>query len=149
MNRVIAEDSSDSGSGRSRPGYWQAAWPDTLLILLLALLPGLFFWRLLTPNPADHMAIAAGDFTEQYFPLRAFAAQEWVRGHIPLWNPYLFGGQPALADIQSGALYPPHVLEALLLGWSGLLLGRNIGFPLWALELQVIFHFSLAAVGTY
>ncbi len=89
------------------------------------------------------MAIAAGDFTEQYFPLRAFAAQEWVRGHIPLWNPYLFGGQPALADIQSGALYPPHVLESLLLGWSG------FGFPVWALEGQVIAHFSLAAVGAY
>jgi hypothetical protein len=89
------------------------------------------------------MTIASGDFTEQYFPLRTFAAQEWVAGHIPLWNPYLFGGQPALADIQSGALYPPHILESLLLGWSGL------GFPLWALQGQVIAHFSLAAVGTY
>lgn len=126
---------------RSKIANWN--WPDVALILILALLPGLFFWRLLTPNPADRMAIAAGDFTEQYFPLRAFAAQEWVRGQIPLWNPYLFGGQPALADIQSGALYPPHVLESLLLGWSGL------GFPLWALQLQAIAHVSLAAVGTY
>jgi hypothetical protein len=118
-------------------------WPDITLIVLLAFLPLLFFWRLITPNPADRMTIAAGDFTEQYFPLRAFAAQEWVAGHIPLWNPYLFGGQPALADIHSGALYPPHILESLLLGWSGL------GFPLWALQWQVIAHFSLAAVGTY
>jgi hypothetical protein len=117
--------------------------PDVALILILTLLPGLFFWRLLTPTPADRMTIAAGDFTEQYFPLRAFAAQEWVAGRVPLWNPYLFGGQPALADIQSGALYPPHVLESLLLGWSG------FGFPLWALELQAILHFSLEAVGTF
>ncbi len=125
-------------------------WPDLLLIALLTLLPALFFWRLLTPNPADRMDIAHGDFTEQYFPLRAFTAQQWVQGHIPLWNPYLYGGQPALADIQSGALYPPHVIEALLLGWGGpQLLGREIGFPLWALEWQVIFHFSLVAVGTY
>ncbi|HXV44719.1 MAG TPA: YfhO family protein [Anaerolineae bacterium] len=118
-------------------------WPDAVLIIILGLLPLLFFWRLLTPNPADRMAIAGGDFTEQYFPLRAFGAQEWGRGQIPLWNPYLYGGQPALADIQSGALYPPHVLESLWLGWSGL------GFPVWALEWQVIAHFSLAAVGTY
>ena len=95
------------------------------------------------------MQIASGDFTEQYFPLRAFAAQEWVQGRIPLWNPYLYGGQAALADIQSGALYPPHVIEALLLGWGGPLMGREIGFPLWALTWQVIAHFSLAAVGTY
>jgi hypothetical protein len=118
-------------------------WPDGILIVIQALLPFLFFWRLVTPNPADRMVIASGDFTEQYFPLRAFAAQQWVRGEIPLWNPYLFGGQPALADIQSGALYPPHILESLILGWSGL------GFPLWALEWQAIVHFSVAAVGMY
>jgi len=122
---------------------------DPLLILILALLPLLFFWRLITPNPADQMNIAAGDFTGQYFPLRAFSAQEWVRGQIPLWNPYLYGGQPALADIQSGALYPPHLLQALALGWGGPLLGHETGFPLKALEWQVIVHFSLAAVGTF
>ncbi len=122
---------------------------DIALVFLLALLPGLFFWRLITPNPADRLAITSGDFTDQYFPLRAFTAQEWVRGQVPLWNPYLHGGQPALADIQSGALYLPHVFEALLLGWGGPLLGRPVGFPLWALELQVLAHFSLAAVGTY
>ena len=124
-------------------------WSEAILIIILVLLPCLFFWRLVTPNPADRMRIAAGDFTEQYFPLRAFTAQEWVRGQIPLWNPYLYGGQPALADIQSGALYPPHVAEALILGWGGALFGREIGFLLWALELQVIAHFSLAAVGVY
>ncbi len=95
------------------------------------------------------MQIATGDFTEQYFPLRAFTAQQWVRGQIPLWNPYLYGGQPALADIQSGALYPPHLIEALVLGWGGPLFGPEFGFPLQALEWQVIAHFSLAAVGTY
>ncbi len=124
-------------------------WTNALPPLILALLPLLFFWRLITPFYPDQMQIVAGDFTEQYFPLRAFAAQEWVNGRVPLWNPYLYGGQPALADIQSGALYPPHVIEALLLGWGGPLLGQNIGFPVWALELQVIFHFSLAALGMY
>ncbi|MCB9077707.1 MAG: YfhO family protein [Anaerolineaceae bacterium] len=124
-------------------------WPDVVLVLILTLLPSLFFWRLVTPNPADRMRIAAGDFTEQYFPLRAFTAGQWVSGQLPLWNPYLYGGQPALADIQSGALYPPHIIQALLLGWGGPLLGREIGFPVEALEWQVIFHFSVAAVGTY
>lgn len=124
-------------------------WPDALLILILALLPCLFFWRLLSPNPVDRMQLASGDFTDQYFPLRAFTAQQWVRGQIPLWNPYLYGGQPALADIQSGALYPPHLIEALILGWGGPLFGRELGFPVAALEWQVIAHFSLAAIGTY
>ena len=127
----------------------RSIWPDLLLIVVLSLLPDLFFWRLITSNPADRMQIASGDFTEQYFPLRAFTAQQWVNGQIPLWNPYLYGGQPALADIQSGALYPPHIIQALILGWGSPLFGHEIGFPMKALEWQVVFHFSLAAVGTY
>jgi len=116
---------------------------DAFIIIALALLPMLFFWRLITPNPADRMAIEAGDFTEQYFPLRAFSATEWAAGRPPLWNPSLFGGMPGLADIQSGGAYPPHVAQAVILGWLGK------GFPLTALEWQVILHLSLAAVGAY
>ncbi len=89
------------------------------------------------------MNIPAGDFTEQYYPLRVYAARELAASRLPLWNPSAYGGQPALADIQSGALYPPQVAEAFLLRWLGL------GFPVWALELQAIAHFSWAAVGTY
>ncbi len=116
---------------------------ETAIIVILSLLPLLFFWRVITLNPADRLHLKAGDFTEQYFPLRAFSARAWVNGHVPLWNPHIFGGQPGLADIQSGALYPPHVLQSLALGWMG------YGFPLSALAWQVIFHFSLVAVGAY
>ncbi len=119
------------------------AWPDAVIVVILALLPALFFWRLIAPNPADRMNIPAGDFTQQYYPLRAYAARELTAGRPPLWNPSPYGGQPALADIQSGALYPPQIVEALLLYWLGL------GFPVWALELQVIAHFAWAAAGAY
>ncbi len=119
------------------------AWPDVVIVVILVLLPALFFWRLVAPNPADWMNIPAGDFTEQYYPLRAYAARELTAGRLPLWNPSPYAGQPALADIQSGALYPPQSIEALLLHWLGL------GFPVWALELQVIAHFAWAAVGAY
>jgi hypothetical protein len=118
-------------------------WPDAAIIIILALLPALFFWRLIAPNPADRMSIPAGDFTEQYYPLRAYAAQGITAAQIPFWNPSQYGGQPALADIQSGALYPPQIVEAVLLHWLGL------GFPVWALELQAIAHFSWAAIGAY
>ncbi len=119
------------------------AGPDVVIVVILALLPALFFWRLIAPNPADRMNIPAGDFTEQYYPLRAYAASELSAGRLPLWNPSPYAGQPALADIQSGALYPPQIIEALLLHWLGL------GFPVWALELQVIAHFAWAAAGAY
>jgi len=110
----------DSTLNQNQSGYTQRTetrWSDVILILVLVLLPWLFFWRLIAPNPADRLYITTGDFTEQYFPLRAFAAHEWVQGRVPLWNPYLYGGQPALADIQSGALYPPTSLRPCF--WAG------------------------------
>ena len=123
---------------------WLAAngW-DIVIVLVLSLLPILFFWRLVAPNPIDRLSIAAGDLTDQYYPLRSYAAQQLTDGKFPLWNPLAYGGQPALADIQSGALYPPQVFEAALLK------GLRLGFPLWALELQIIGHFSWAALGAY
>jgi len=118
-------------------------WPDVAIIGLLAALPLLFFWRLVTPNPADVMNVASGDFAEQYYPLRAYAAHELSAGRLPLWNPFVNAGQPALADIQSGVLYPPQLLQVAILS------GLGKGFPLGALEWQVILHFSWAAVGAY
>ncbi len=113
------------------------------LSLIVIFLPSLFFWRLLIPSEVDQRTIIAGDFTEQYYPWRQFSAQEWTSWRVPLWTPALFGGQPALADIQSGALYPPHLIQAFIL--------RQFGywFPIWALEWQMIFHFSIAGLGAY
>jgi hypothetical protein len=116
---------------------------EAIVLIVLFLLPCLFFWRLMAPNPADRATIPAGDFTEQYYPLHLFTAREWAQGRLPLWDPYIYAGQPALADIQSGALYPLNLLVILLLALAGR------GFPLWALEAQVIFHFSLASIFTY
>jgi hypothetical protein len=132
-----------SQSHAGRPSLWTRHGRDALIILVLALLPALFLWRLVAPNPTDRMNVPAGDFTGQYYPLRFYAASELAAGRLSLWNPYAYAGQPALADIQSGALYPPQVAEALLLHWLGL------GFPIWALELQVLFHLAWAAVGAY
>lgn len=116
---------------------------EAIVLIVLFLLPCLFFWRLLAPHPADRAIIPTGDFTEQYYPLHLFVAQEWSQGRLPLWNPHIYAGQPGLADIQSGALYPLNLLVILGLALAGL------GFPLWALEAQVILHFSLASLFTY
>ncbi|MCS7260405.1 MAG: hypothetical protein NZ765_06450, partial [Anaerolineae bacterium] len=110
---------------------------------MLALSPFLFFWRVVIPNPADAMSIAAGDFLGQYYPLRALAVRALASGRLPLWNPHWYAGQPALADIQAGALYPPQMLQALLLA------AVQREFSPRALEWQVLWHFSWAVVGTY
>ena len=38
--------------------------------------------------------------------MKAFLAECWAEGHLPLWNPRLFCGTPFLADIQTGVFYP-------------------------------------------
>ncbi len=114
---------------------------EALIILFLLALPFLFFWMQVTPNPADRATFGRGDFNGQYYPLHAFATRELAAGHLPLWDPYIYGGQPALADIQSGVFYPPNLLTIPLLAGGD--------YSLFVLEMQVIAHFSLASLFTY
>ena len=120
---------------------WASWVGDAGIALLLFFLPFLFFWRFITLNMADRMTFARGDFVGQYFPLRFFVADQLGQGKFPLWDPYIYGGQPALADIQSAALYLPNLIHAWLLGGDG--------FTVLSLEVQVILHFSLAALFTF
>ena len=111
--------------------------------LLLAVLPFLFFWRLFAPNPLDRMWLPDGDLVLQYFPLRVFAANEIAAGRLPLWNPHMYAGQPGLADSQMAALYPIHLLTALLLG------AFHQRFTFAILQGQIVLHSALAALFTY
>lgn len=113
------------------------------LFALLFLLPFLFFWRLFAPNPLDRLWLPAGDLTLQYYPLRVFAARALANGNLPLWNPHMYAGQPALADSQMAVLYPINLLTALALA----ALGRPFTFGIF--QLQIVLHYSLAAVFTY
>jgi len=110
------------------------------LVILLSCLPFVFHWRLFSLRATDRAFVKEGDFSSQYFPLRAYAAELIAQGKVPLWNPYLFGGQPGLADIQMAALYPPSFVGAHAV--SGHL-------TLWHLQLQTVAHISLAALGTF
>lgn len=111
------------------------------LLALLAFLPLLFFWRVITPNVRDSATLARGDFIRVFYPFRHFVAGELWAGRIPLWNPYIYGGHPGLADIQTGTFYPLSLLTILLASKGGL--------PVRALEWEAIFHFSLAGIFTY
>ncbi len=42
----------------------------------------------------------------QFGPWRAFLRDQLLQGHFPLWNPYLLGGCPFLADLQNMVFYP-------------------------------------------
>jgi len=115
---------------------------DTAAIALVGLLTLAFFWPVWTPKAVDRLRFASGDFTEQYYPLRRFAAEELAQGRLPLWNPYIYAGQPALADAQSSVFYP--------LTWFAIAASRLQGrYTLGLLEAEVLAHVFLAGVFTY
>ena len=77
------------------------------------------------------------DLTWIHYPRHTFAAQEWLTGRVPLWDPYEDTGIPLLAESQVGVLYPPSLLFLLPVT------------PSRALALFILLHFSLAAIFTY
>jgi len=114
---------------------------DWLIILLFAVLVALFFWPILTPNLADRQSFPPGDFSAQFWAFATFEVRELSAGRLPLWNPYTFAGAPFWADVQSAVFYPPSLLTILL--------SAPWGFSLFALEIEAIVHFWLAALFTY
>ncbi len=110
---------------------------ELIAIGALALTWLLFFWRPLT-TPAQ-VPRGGGDLASFFFPLHAFAARTVQEGHVPFWNPTLFGGLPHWANYQVGILYPPN--------WFVWLLARPFSYG--ALELLVLIHYAIASLGAF
>jgi hypothetical protein len=78
----------------------------------------------------------ANDLLYFFGPMRAFLQDRLAHGSFPLWNPYIFCGQPFFADLQNMMLYPPHLLSLL--------------FPTpYGLSFFFFLHMLLAACGMY
>ncbi len=76
------------------------------------------------------------DLTWMHFPRHLFAAEEWLAGRVPLWDPYEDTGIPLLAESQVGVLYPFSLLFLSPLS------------PSLELSLFILLHFTLAAIFT-
>jgi hypothetical protein len=50
--------------------------------------------------------MSSPDLAEQVLPWFQEQAREWHAGHFPLWDPYLWAGQPLFGQAQPGAGYP-------------------------------------------
>ena len=126
---------------KSLTALWRRILPDAAFVVLALGLCLLFFWRIVTPNLADRAAFPKGDFVEQFYPSFFYKAQALTQGRLPLWNPYVYGGHPFLADIQSAVFYPITLVTIALTSRGGP--------SIFALEVEAIFHFFLASVFTY
>jgi len=71
----------------------------------------LVFW----PYLFSGETLFAGDTAFVFLPLKIYGAKRLAAGELPLWNPYIFGGVPYLADPQAQFFYPLNIL----LPWLG------------------------------
>ena len=104
-------------------------WP----FLLFWGLPFLAFPEIIFGNQTLYWT----DLSWIHYPRHIFAAEEWLAGRVPLWDPYQHNGLPFLAESQVGALYP---FSALFLSAAS---------PSLELSLFILIHFSLAATFTF
>jgi hypothetical protein len=105
---------------------------------LLALATAGFFWRVLTSQDVFFPA-GGGDLASFLYPMYTFISRSLHEGVFPLWNPYLYGGAPFAADIQTGLFYPVHLLTFLLT--------PDVTYR--TVEMLAIFHIWLAGAFMY
>ncbi len=86
---------------RTRPA--SASWSRSAALVLVAVV-------MLAPLTLLQEIPRGYDTDAFYAPFGAFLHAQLSQGHLPLWNPHAFAGQPFAADPQSGALYPPALL---------------------------------------
>lgn len=91
-----------------------------------------FFFRVLV---AGH-TLYFRDLLLLYLPGKELLASYIRAGEWPLWNPYLNGGMPFLADLSSAILYPSGLLYVVLNRFT-------------ALNLELTLHVLLAGLSAY
>jgi len=78
-------------------GRWRVA------IVLFAIVAG-FYWKITLTSQYDW--VWGPDLATQVMPWFAVQARSWHHGTFPLWDPYLWAGQPLLGQAQPGTAYP-------------------------------------------
>jgi hypothetical protein len=107
--------------------------PLLWIILLFLIVPWLAFPEIIFGGQTLYWS----DLSWIHYPRHIFAAQEWLAGRVPLWDPYQHNGLPFLAETQVGTLY---LFSLIFLSPLS---------PSLELSLYIIIHFSLAAIFTF
>src|ERR1051326_2337433 len=101
---------------------------NLLSIAGLLVLPFIMFGDVLFAGGTRGLSDRAADLALQYYSWRDFGFSELAKGHLALWNPYIFGGAPFFGGMQSALLYP--------LNWLFLLLSLPVGIN-WTIALNL------------
>ena len=112
---------------------------DLVAVALLIALPTIIFG---VPALLGHPVLLGDDLT-QNFPLRVLTGDQIRGGHLPLLNPYIWGGAPLLADWNAGAAYPLTWLFAILPGTAAWTLNMIITWAVTGLGTVSYTHLTL------
>jgi hypothetical protein len=107
--------------------------------LLFVIMAG-FYWKLTLTRQFEWMS--GPDLAEQVLPWFHIQAQEWHAGRFPLWDPYLWAGQPLFGQAIPGAAYPLNWILFLLPLENGHIAG-------WALAWYYVAIHLMAAAFCY
>ncbi|HLF03081.1 MAG TPA: YfhO family protein, partial [Anaerolineales bacterium] len=96
------------------------------------------------PDPADRLAFADGDFTQQFWVFRDLVYRQLAQGRLPLWADCLLSGYPLHADPQTGFFYLPSWIT-----YGALRLLGYAHYPVEALALETIAHYLFVSLTLY
>jgi hypothetical protein len=109
---------------------WRTGSRGAILVIVLAW--AAFF----LPELLGRQAIYLRDVINQYYPLKTFVARALHNGQLPLWNPFVNCGEPALANPDYMVFYPGYWLFYL--------------FPtVYCFQLHFLLHYLIGAMGFY
>jgi hypothetical protein len=119
-------------ANRSAGGFIGFRNPDFWAPLLLVVLGILFFYDPLFSSKSFFYR----DILNFHYPLRKIAIEAFAQGGFPLWNPFIYLGQPMLANPNYMAFYPTNLLHLI--------------FPFGlAFKLHFILHPIIGGIGIY
>ncbi len=123
--------------GKPKISIHLPSWTCDLAALLgFVLMVSIFFWPVLTGR-----SFFWEDFLEVFYPIQSYVAGELQAGRFPFWVPYVFGGTPLFAMIDSMVLYPPNWILALFV--------ENEYLSYVVVEFHAIGHVLLSGTGVY
>jgi hypothetical protein len=113
---------------------WRALMPGNAL-LPLQLISRILPWSNSVDEPMGNYLVSDPFFS--FYPRRFFFTTTIRSNQLPLWNPYMLGGYPAVGDINAQTFYPPNWLVV------------QFAAPARSFALLAWFHLGLTGVLMY
>lgn len=134
IEALILLEAGESSMGKDHPASSSSA--STLWASVLVLVSSLLFWklRILDRGTDPKVEIGPIDLYIEHTPMAQFAYEELARGHLPLWNPYQFCGQPFLAIPHVALFYPLHLYSLFV-------------DAVTSVEISFVLHMFLGGIG--